>query len=53
MWRFVDGLPVLARRATFSYRASKFYGRNKVSVLAAALIFVSLCAGIDRRPLAG
>lgn len=46
IWRFIDGLPVLARPATLSYRASKFYGRNKVSVLAAALILISLCAGI-------
>ena len=46
LWRFVDGLPVLARPATFSYRASKFYGRNKVSVLAGILILISLFAGI-------
>lgn len=46
IWRFVDGLPVLARPAAFSYRASKFYQRNKVSVAAAALILISLCAGI-------
>lgn len=46
IWRFVDGLPVLARPATFAYRASKFYQRNKVSVAAAALILISLCAGI-------
>src|SRR6185436_2534138 len=44
--RYVEGLPVLARPATFSYRARKFYGRNKVSVWAAALIVISLCAGI-------
>lgn len=46
IWRFVDGLPVLARRATFSYQARKFYGRNKISVLAGALILLSLFAGI-------
>ena len=46
IWRYIDGLPVLARPATFSYRARKFYGRNKVSVLAAALILISLCGGI-------
>jgi eukaryotic-like serine/threonine-protein kinase len=43
--RFAEGLPVLARPATVSYRARKFYGRNKVAVWAAALIFISLCAG--------
>ena len=46
IWRFVDGMPVLARPATLSYRASKFYSRNKVSVWAAALILISLFAGI-------
>ncbi len=46
IWRYVDGLPVLARPATFSYRANKFYGRNKVSVLAAAFILISLVTGI-------
>jgi len=46
IWRFVDGMPVLARPNTFSYRASKFYGRNRVSVLAGILILISLLAGI-------
>ena len=46
IWRFVDGRPVQARPATLSYRARKFYGRNKVSVWAAALIVVSLCVGV-------
>jgi serine/threonine protein kinase len=46
IWRFVDGMPVLARPATLFYRASKFYGRNKVSVLAAAAILLSLFFGI-------
>ena len=47
IWRFIDGLPVLARPTTFSYRASKFYGRNKVAVLATAFILISLIAGIS------
>jgi serine/threonine-protein kinase len=46
IWRFVDGMPVLARPATLRYRASKFYGRNKVAVMAAILIVVSLFLGI-------
>lgn len=46
VWRFVDGRPVLARPATLPYRARKFYGRNRASVWAAALILVSLCAGL-------
>jgi serine/threonine protein kinase len=45
IWRYIDGLPVLARPATFSYRALKFYGRNKASVLAATFILISLFAG--------
>lgn len=44
--RFLDGLPVAARPATFSYRAAKFYGRNKISVLAAVFIFSSLAIGL-------
>jgi serine/threonine protein kinase len=46
IWRFVDGMPVLARPATLRYRASKFYGRNKVAVMAAILIVASLFLGI-------
>ncbi len=44
--RFMDGLPVTARPSTFSYRASKFYNRNKISVLAGLLILLSLITGI-------
>jgi serine/threonine protein kinase len=44
--RFLEGLPVAARPDTFTYRASKFVRRNKVSVLAAALVFVALVTGI-------
>jgi len=44
--RFAEGQPVMARPATISYRAIKFYGRNKISVWAAALILITLCAGI-------
>ncbi|HQU84815.1 MAG TPA: serine/threonine-protein kinase [Pyrinomonadaceae bacterium] len=46
IWRHLDGLPVLARPATTAYRASKFFKRNKVSVIAVALIFMSLLTGI-------
>ena len=46
IWRNIDGLPVLARPATFAYRASKFYGRNKVAVLAGIFILVSLFTGL-------
>ncbi|MBI3653144.1 MAG: protein kinase [Acidobacteria bacterium] len=44
--RYLNGLPVSARPDTFAYRASKFIRRNKVGVLAAALIFLALIAGL-------
>ncbi len=44
--RYLAGQPVSARPDTFSYRFSKFARRNKVSLIAAALVFLSLCAGI-------
>lgn len=44
--RHLEGLPVMARRDTPAYRASKFVGRHKTGVAAAALIFLSLAAGI-------
>ncbi len=45
LWRHIDGLPIFARRATVSYRAAKFLGRNKLAVIAAGLIFLSLIIG--------
>ena len=44
--RHLEGLPVIARRDTPGYRAAKFVGRHKTGVAAAALIFLSLTAGI-------
>jgi serine/threonine protein kinase len=44
--RYLEGLPVIARPHTFSYRATKFVKRNRIGVTAAALIFLSLCVGI-------
>ncbi len=46
LWRYIDGLPVSARPANFSYRARKFYGRNKIALIAGVLVFLSLLAGI-------
>ncbi len=37
--RHLEGLPVRARRGTFTYRASKFLRRNRLGVSAAAAIF--------------
>jgi eukaryotic-like serine/threonine-protein kinase len=44
--RHLEGLPVSARGDTFGYRASKFVQRHKTGVAAAALIVISLIAGL-------
>lgn len=44
--RYLDALPVKARRDTFSYRSGKFLKRHKASVGAAALVVLSLVGGI-------
>ncbi len=40
--RHLDGLPVKARAATFSYRAGKFVRRNLASVTAASIVLATL-----------
>ncbi|MGI8544045.1 MAG: protein kinase domain-containing protein [Aridibacter sp.] len=44
--RHLRGLPVSARPNTFSYRAEKFYKRNKASVFAGIFILLAIAAGI-------
>ena len=44
--RYLQAMPVLARRDTFRYRAGKFIRRNRLAVLAVALVFLSLTAGM-------
>lgn len=44
--RYLVGLPVLARKDTFSYRAGKFARRNKLAVIAAAIIVLLLATGV-------
>jgi serine/threonine protein kinase/tetratricopeptide (TPR) repeat protein len=44
--RHLEGLPVIARQATLSYRTSKFVRRNKLGVAAAALVLLTLGGGI-------
>ncbi|MEW6207040.1 MAG: serine/threonine-protein kinase [Acidobacteriota bacterium] len=44
--RHLAGLPCIARKDTFAYRSAKFIRRNKVAVSAAALILMTLVAGI-------
>ena len=44
--RYLEGLPVIARKDTFSYRTGKFVRRHKAGVAAAALIALTLVGGI-------
>ncbi|MBI3652462.1 MAG: protein kinase [Acidobacteria bacterium] len=44
--RHLYGLPCIARKATLSYRTSKFIKRNKVAVAAGVLIALSLIGGV-------
>ncbi|MBL8227836.1 MAG: protein kinase [Bryobacterales bacterium] len=44
--RYLDGMPVIARKDTFHYRASKFVGRNLGGVIAAALLVAAVAGGI-------
>ncbi|HEX8458371.1 MAG TPA: protein kinase [Pyrinomonadaceae bacterium] len=44
--RYLEGLPVHARKATFGYRASKFVGRHKVGVASAALVLLAIISGL-------
>ncbi len=44
--RHQRGLPVTARPNTFSYRAEKFFKRNRVGVIAGILVVLAIIAGI-------
>ncbi|MGI8493954.1 MAG: protein kinase domain-containing protein [Pyrinomonadaceae bacterium] len=44
--RYLRGLPVSAHPNTFSYRAEKFFKRNKASVFAGLLILIAIIGGI-------
>ncbi len=44
--RHLEGRPVLARKDTVGYRASKFVARNKIAVAAAALILLAVVGGL-------
>jgi non-specific serine/threonine protein kinase/serine/threonine-protein kinase len=44
--RYLEGLPVIARKDTFAYRAAKFVGRHKVGVASAALVVLAIIAGL-------
>ena len=44
--RHLEGLPVIAREDTLSYRCAKFVRRHRVGVIAAAFAAVALVAGV-------
>lgn len=44
--RYLEGLPVVARKDTARYRAAKFFKRNKVAVTAAIIVLLALCGGL-------
>ncbi|MGI8837151.1 MAG: protein kinase domain-containing protein [Pyrinomonadaceae bacterium] len=44
--RYLENLPINARKDTFSYHSSKFVRRNKIAVAAAAFVLIALLAGI-------
>ncbi len=44
--RHLDGFPVLARANTFPYRAGRFLRRNRLALAAAAVLALSIAAGL-------
>ena len=44
--RHLEGMPVLARKSTVLYRTRKFLQRHRAGAAAAALVFLSLVAGV-------
>jgi len=44
--RHLDHLPISARPNTLSYRASRFYQRNRITVSAAAFVILALIGGL-------
>ncbi|HEX3084926.1 MAG TPA: serine/threonine-protein kinase, partial [Pyrinomonadaceae bacterium] len=45
--RHLEGLPVVARRATLSYRTAKFIERNRTASLFASLALLAILAGLS------
>lgn len=43
---YLDKRPVIARRGTFRYKAGKFVRRNRLAIVAASLLFVTMLVGI-------
>jgi eukaryotic-like serine/threonine-protein kinase len=44
--RHLDGIPIVARPQTWRYRTGRFVRRNRVPVIAASLVLLSLSAGL-------
>lgn len=44
--RYLDGLPVMARKDTFAYRTGKLLRRHRAAVAAAAVVLVAVVAGV-------
>jgi tetratricopeptide (TPR) repeat protein len=44
--RYLDGLPVIARKDTFGYRSAKFVRRHRFGVAAAVVVLLTLIGGI-------
>ncbi len=44
--RYLEGLPVIARRGSLRYRAAKFLRRNRTAVIMAAVVTLSLVGGL-------
>ena len=44
--RYLDGLPVTARKGTLNYRAVKFIRRNKLAVAAAGVVVAAITIGL-------
>ena len=44
--RHLEGLPVVAHKDTLGYRVTKFVGRNRIAVAAAAVVLLSLLGGM-------
>lgn len=47
IWRFLSGLPVLARPQTVRYRFEKYVKRHRAGVIAALLVVISFVGGIS------
>ena len=44
--RHLEGLPIIARKDTVGYRASKFVQRNRIAVAAAAVVMLAVVAAL-------